>query len=143
MIEHVVFRCQLLPVLVECRPSSPDSILDFGRLRNAIVWPKYLTLSPLVSISIILSSTSISFFCVRASAALVAENFRLFWVDPETHFFSNSLEFAQNLMKLFFRGCEQKHVVGKPQVREAVMVVVTQVDSHSFFLLQALDVVFQ
>ena len=32
MFEHVVFRCQLLPVLAECRPGSPDSILDFGRL---------------------------------------------------------------------------------------------------------------
>ena len=76
-------------------------------------------------------------------AALVAENFRLFWVDPETHFFRTSFEFAQHVLKLFYRGCEQKHVVGKPQVREAVMVVVTQVDSHSFFLLPALDVVFQ
>ena len=32
MSEHAVFRCQLLPVLVKCRPGSPDSILDFGRL---------------------------------------------------------------------------------------------------------------
>ena len=32
MFEHVVFRCQLLPALVEHRPSSPDSIFDFGRL---------------------------------------------------------------------------------------------------------------
>ena len=32
MFEHVVFRCQLLPVLVERRPSYPDSILGFGRL---------------------------------------------------------------------------------------------------------------
>ena len=31
MFEHAVFRCQLLPVLVERRPSCPDSILDFGR----------------------------------------------------------------------------------------------------------------
>ena len=32
MYEHVVFRCQLLPVLVKRRPGCPDSILDFGRL---------------------------------------------------------------------------------------------------------------
>ena len=33
MFEHVVFRCQFLPVLVKCRPDSPDSISDFGRLQ--------------------------------------------------------------------------------------------------------------
>ena len=32
MFEHVVFRCQLLPVLVKRRPGCPGSILDFGRL---------------------------------------------------------------------------------------------------------------
>ena len=80
-----------------------------------------------------MSSTSISFFCVRALVALVAENFRLYWMNPETHFFGTSLEFG---------GCEQKHVVGKPQVREAVVVVVAQVDSNSFFL-PARDVVFK
>ena len=74
---------------------------------------------------------------------LVPENFRLFWVDPETHFFSTFLEFAQHFLKLISRGCEQKHVAGKPQVREAVMIVVTQLNSHSFFLLPARNIVFQ
>ena len=32
MFEHVIFRSQLLSVLVERRPGSPDSICDFGRL---------------------------------------------------------------------------------------------------------------
>ena len=31
MFEHVVFRCQFLPVLVKRRPGCPDTILDFGR----------------------------------------------------------------------------------------------------------------
>ena len=72
MFEHVVFRCQLLPVFVKCRPGSPDTIPDFGRLlfqeRN-LIWPKYLTLSPLV-FSTFMSSTSFSFFFV--SELLVA-----------------------------------------------------------------------
>ena len=57
--------------------------------------------------------------------------------------FQYLFEIAQHFLKLFFRGCEQKHVVGKSQVREAVVVVVAQVDSHSFFLLLTLDIVFQ
>ena len=32
VFEHVISRCQLLPVLVKQRPGCPDSILDFGRL---------------------------------------------------------------------------------------------------------------
>ena len=84
-----------------------------------------------------------SFFRVRAKTALVAENFRLFWVDPETHFFSTFLEVVHHFLKPFFGGSEQKHVVGEPQVREAIVVVVAQVDSHSFFLLPALGDVFQ
>ena len=74
---------------------------------------------------------------------MVDENFRPIWVDPEAHFFSTFLDIAQHFLKLFFGGCEQKHVVGNPQVREAVVVVVAQVDSHSLFLQQALAVVFQ
>ena len=69
---------------------------------------------------------------------MIAENFRLFWVDLETHFFCTFLEIAQHFLKLFFRGCEEKHVAGKPQVREAVVVVVAEVNSHSLFLLPAL-----
>ena len=64
-------------------------------------------------------------------------------MNPDSHFFSTSLEFAQQFTKLFSGRCKQEHVVGKPQVREAVMVVVTQVDSHTFFLLPARNVVFQ
>ena len=78
------------------------------------------------------------FVRIRTQAALVAENFRLSWVDPESHFFSTFLEFVHHFLKLFFGCCELKHVVGEPQVCEAVVVVVTQVDSHSFFLLPAL-----
>ena len=74
---------------------------------------------------------------------MVAENFRLSWVDPETHFFSTFLEIVQHFLKLILGGCEQKHAVGEPQVCEAVVVVVAQVDSHSFFLLPARNVFFQ
>ena len=64
--------------------------------RNVIVWPKYLTLFPPVSVSTFMSSTSISL------VALVAENLRLFLMNPESHFFCTSLEFAQHFLKLFF-----------------------------------------
>ena len=78
--DDVVVRCQLLPVLVECRPGSPDTILDFG---------------PLL------------------------------------------LQERNRLAQVFFGSCEQHRVVGKSQLREAVMIMVAQVDSHSFFLLPA------
>ena len=32
LLQHVVFRCQFLPVLVKRRPGCLDTILDFGRL---------------------------------------------------------------------------------------------------------------
>ena len=54
-------------------------------------------------------------------------------MNPESHFFSTPLEFAQDFLKLFFGGCKQEHVVGKSHVCEALVVVVTQLDSHSFF----------
>ena len=62
--------------------------------------------------------------CVRA---LVAKNVRLSWMNPESHFFSTSLEFAQDVLKLFFGGYQQEHVVCKSQVSEAVMVVIAQI----------------
>ena len=77
-------------------------------------------------------------FCVRIHGALVAENLRLVWVDPESHFLGCFLEFIHHIPQLFFGGCEQHHVVGKSQVREAVSVLVAQVNSQSFFLLPSL-----
>ena len=64
-------------------------------------------------------------------------------MDPETHCFSTFPEFVQHFLKLILGGCEPEHVVGEPQVCEAVVVVVAQVDSHSFFLLPALGDFFQ
>ena len=64
-------------------------------------------------------------------------------MDPESHFFSAFLEFLHQFLKLFFGCCEQQHVVGESQVFEAVVVVVAQVDSHSFFLVPALGDFFQ
>ena len=95
MFERVVVRCQLLPVLVECRPSSPDSILDFGRLllqeRDRLAQISH-TFSSCQYFEFYVIDFSF-FFCVRA---LVAKNFRLSWMNPESHFFSTLLEFAQH-----------------------------------------------
>ena len=69
-----------------------------SRCWKVTIWPKYFVLSPFVSISTSMSSISI-FSGVRA---LVAENFRLSWVDPESSFFSTPLEFAYHVLELFF-----------------------------------------
>ena len=90
-----------------------------------------------------MSSTSICFFCVRVDGALVAENLRLVWVNPESHFLNCFLEFTQHVPYLFFGCCEQHHVIGKSQVREAVAVMVAQVYTQSFFLLPSLYFVLQ
>ena len=90
-----------------------------------------------------MSSTSRCFFCVRVDGALVTENLSLVWMDPETHFFSYFLEFTQHFPYLLFGCCEQHHVVGKSQVREAIMIMVAQVYTHSFFLLPSLNFVVQ
>ena len=136
MFEQVVFRCQFPPVLVKRRPSSPDSISGFGRLL-------LLESNHLAQVSRAFSSCQYFDFyvidfnfcsCVRA---LVAKNFRLSWMNPESQFFSTLLEFAQHFSKLFFGGCKQKHVVGKSHVCEAVMVIVTQVNSHTFSFASA------
>ena len=144
MFEHVVFRFQLLPVLVKRRPGCPDSILDFGRLplpersRLAQVFHAFS------------SCQYFDFYVIDFHFLFCVSELRLLWL---LRLFVSSgwilrptfpvLGIAQNFLKLFFGCCEQKHVVGKPQVREAVVVVVAEVDSHSFFLLPALDVVFQ
>ena len=73
------------------------------------------------------------FFCVRIDGALVAENLRLVWVNPESHFLGCLLEFTHHFPYLFFGGCKQHHVVGKSQVREAVAVMVALVYSHYLF----------
>ena len=86
MFEHVVFRCQFLPVLVKCGPGSPDSISDFGRFLLS-------ERDHLAQVSHAFSSCQYFdyyvidfnfFFCVRA---LVAENLRLFRMNPKSHFF--------------------------------------------------------
>ena len=71
---------------------------------------------------------------VRVDGARVAENLRLVWVHPESHFLSCFLEFTHHFPFLFFGNCEQHHVVGKSQVREAVMIMVAQVYSIPFSL---------
>ena len=66
---------------------------------KVIIWPKYCVLSPLVSITTFYVINLNVFSGVRA---LVAENFRLSWVDPESHFFSTPLQFAYHFLELFF-----------------------------------------
>ena len=145
MIEHVVFRCQLLSVFAECRPCCPDTILDFRRF--LVVERDFLTLIFHAFISCQYFDFHVFnfkfLFCVRVAGALVTENLRLVWMDPETHFFSYFLEFTQHFPQLFFGSCEQHYVVGKSQVREAVSFLVAQVNSHSFFLLPSLNFVLQ
>ena len=65
MSKHVsFFDASSLPVLVECRPSSPDSISDFGRLllleRNRLTQVSQ-AFSSCHCISTLMSSISISF----------------------------------------------------------------------------------
>ena len=88
MIEHVVFRCQLLSVLAECRPCSSDSILDFRRF--LVVERDFLT----KIFHAFISGQYFDFhvfhfkflFCVRVDGARVAENFRLIWMNPKSTF---------------------------------------------------------
>ena len=94
MFEHVVFRCQFLPVLVKRRPCCPGTILDFGRF--LLLECNQLALESHAFTSCQDFDFNIIdlhfFFRVRAKAALVAENFRLSWLryianeaSPETH----------------------------------------------------------
>ena len=135
MFEHVVFRCQLLSVFVEGRPSCSDPALDFqclllverdslAQIFHAFISCQYFDAH--------FTDFNVS-FCVRIDGALVAENLRLVWVNPESHFLGCLLEFTHHFPYLFFGGCKQHHVVGKSQFREAVAVMVAQVDSHYFF----------
>ena len=84
-----------------------------------ILWPKYFTLSFFANISMLISPILI-YLCVRIHVALIAENFRLVWVNPESHFLGCIFEFTHNVPYLFFGSCEQHHFVGKSQVRQAV-----------------------
>ena len=63
---------------------------------NEILWPKYFTLSFFDNISMLISPTLMS-FCVQINGALVAENLRLVWVNLESHFLSNFLEFTHHI----------------------------------------------
>ena len=70
--------------------------------------------------------------CVGVHAAFTAEDFRLVWVNRETHFLCCFFEFTHHVLHLSFGCCEQHHIVGESQVRQAVSVLVAQVDTHSF-----------
>ena len=63
---------------------------------NEILWPRYFTLSFLVNISMLIAPTSICLFCVGIDGALVAENLRFVWVNPESHFLGYLLEFIHH-----------------------------------------------
>ena len=137
MFEHVVFWCG--------RPCCSDPELDFqclllverdslAQIFHAFVLSQYFY-AHLNEFNMPLD--------VRIHGALVAENLRLVWVDPESHFLGCFLEFVHHIPQLFFGGCEQHHVVGKSQIREAVPILVAQVKKHSFFLLPFLYFVLQ
>ena len=61
----------------------------------------------------------------------------------ESHLFCAVLEFAQHLLELLFCGRKQEDIVSKAHIREAIVVVVSQANTHSPFLLPAWKVVFQ
>ena len=75
---------------------------------------------------------------VRIDGALVAENSRLVWVNPESHFLCCIFEFAHHVPYLSCGSCEQHHVVSKSQVREAVTDLVAQVFSLAIVVFRLL-----
>ena len=85
VFEQIVFRCQLLSVLVKRRPGCPDTKLDFGRFL-------LLECNLLIKISILISSICISFFESEHKLLWLLRTFVPSWVDPESHFFSTFLE---------------------------------------------------
>ena len=136
VFEQIVFRCQFLPVFVKRRPSCPDTILNFGRfllLENnqlALVSHAFIFCQDFNFNIVDLHF----FFRFRANAAVVAENFRLSWVDPVSPTFSVLSSNSHNTFwELFFGGCKLEHIVSKSHVCDAIVVVVAQIDSHSFF----------
>ena len=104
-------RCEFSSfVLVERRPGSPDSISDFGRLlllESDLLAQVFRAFFSCQYFDFCVIGTNF-FSCVRA---LVAKNFRLSWMSPESHFFSSPLEFEQHVLKQFFGGCKQEHAV--------------------------------
>ena len=78
-------------VFVECCPSSPDTISDFGRfllLESYHLAQVFCTFFSCQNFDF--DVINLNFFSdVRA---LVAENFRLSWMDSESHFFCTVLE---------------------------------------------------
>ena len=145
VFEHEVSRCQLLSVLVERLPGSPDSISDFGRLLllesnhlaqefRAFSSPQYFELYVI----------HLNFF--SGVRALVTENFRLPWMDPRWILSPTFSVLLMNSHNIFWR-CSledtNKSTSSANHVCESVMVVFTQVDSHTFFLLPTWNVVFQ
>ena len=117
--------CEVLSKHVKRRPSCPDTILNFGHF--LLLECNQLALS----ISRFHFLSGFRFFEQRLLWLLRTFVFPGRILRPT--FSVLSLNSYNISLKLFFGGCEQKHVVGEPQVCEAVVVVVTQVDSHSFF----------
>ena len=129
---------------MKCRPSCSDPAFDFqslllvegdslAQIFHAFALCQYFDAH--------FTDFDIS-FCVVVHVALIAENFRLVRVNPESHFLGCIFEITHHAPYLFFGGCEQHHVVSKSQVRQAVSFLVAQVNSHAFFLLPSLYYVF-
>ena len=82
---------------MEGRPGCSDPALDFQCLllveRDSLA--QIFHAFVLVNISMLISPTSMS-SCVRIDGALVAENLRLVWVNPESHFLGCLLEFIHH-----------------------------------------------
>ena len=81
MFEQIISRCQLLCVLVERRPSSPDSMSDFGH--RLLLENNHLAQA-------VRDFSSCQYF----DYYFIDFNFFLVF-ELESHFFSTPLEFAQ------------------------------------------------
>ena len=93
---------------MEGRPSCPDLALDFfyclllverdslAQIFHAFISCQYFDVHV---------PDFKMFFCVRIDVALVAENLRLVWVNPESHFLDCFVEFTHHFPYLFF-GCK-------------------------------------
>ena len=142
MSKQTRFRCQLLFVFVQCCPSSPDAIPDFGRLfccGKVIAWPRYFVLSSLKSVSTLMLSISISFLLFQLwllrifvfPGCILGPTFSVLCLK------SHSIFEAALLRKQI--------VVHRHQISicEAVMVVVSWANTHSSFRLPTWNVFFQ
>ena len=109
---------------------------------KVIIWPRYFVLSSLVNISTLMSSISISFlmFELRLLRIFVFPGYMLSPTFPRA-----ALEVTRHFFEdvALLKKQKKEYIVSKAHIREAVVIVVSQVNTHSPCLLPAWKVVFQ